>query len=65
VSWQGDAARHLASTYGHWMYSIRTGGAMPYPDPNRTPPLTEDQRALVHDRLATQFVATPMKWPIS
>lgn len=49
-------ARHLASTYGHWMYSIRTGGAMPYPDPNRAPPLTADQRALVQDRLETQFV---------
>ena len=38
------------------MYSIRTGGAIPYPDPNRTPPLTERQRELVQDRLATQFV---------
>ena len=27
-------ARHLASSYGHWVYSIRSGqGAIPYPDP--------------------------------
>ena len=35
-------ARHLASSYGHWVYSIRAGdGAIPYPDPghasNRCP----------------------------
>ena len=28
-------ARHLASSYGHWVYSIRAaGGAAPYPDPD-------------------------------
>ena len=28
-------ARHLASSYGHWVYSIRAGdGAIPYPDPD-------------------------------
>ena len=27
--------RHLASSYGHWVYSIRAGdGAVPYPDPD-------------------------------
>src|SRR5690348_12457184 len=30
-----ETARHLASTYGHWVYSIRRGGgAAPYPDPD-------------------------------
>ncbi len=50
-------ARHLASSYGHWVYSIRTGdGAMPYPDPDNCPALTDEQLAAVNDRLATQFV---------
>jgi alkanesulfonate monooxygenase SsuD/methylene tetrahydromethanopterin reductase-like flavin-dependent oxidoreductase (luciferase family) len=50
-------ARHLASSYGHWVYSIRAqGGAMPYPDPDECAPLTEEQLAVVNDRLATQFV---------
>jgi alkanesulfonate monooxygenase SsuD/methylene tetrahydromethanopterin reductase-like flavin-dependent oxidoreductase (luciferase family) len=50
-------ARHLASSYGHWVYSIRTeGGPMPYPDPDDCPQLTAEQLAAVNDRLATQFV---------
>jgi alkanesulfonate monooxygenase SsuD/methylene tetrahydromethanopterin reductase-like flavin-dependent oxidoreductase (luciferase family) len=53
-------ARHLASSYGHWVYSIRAGGgAMPYPDPDDVAPLTDDQLAVVNDRLATQFVGNP------
>ena len=29
-----ETARHLASSYGHWVHSIRAGdGAIPYPDP--------------------------------
>ncbi|MCW2590183.1 MAG: flavin-dependent oxidoreductase, F420-dependent methylene-tetrahydromethanopterin reductase, partial [Mycobacterium sp.] len=45
-------ARHLASTYGHWVYSIRAGdGAVPYPDPDSTPPLTPEQVAVVSDRI--------------
>ncbi|WP_322857463.1 LLM class flavin-dependent oxidoreductase [Mycobacterium shigaense] len=53
-------ARRLAAGYGHWVYSIRTGvGAMPYPDPDDCPPLTDEQRDVVKDRLATQFVGTP------
>lgn len=53
-------ARHLASSYGHWVYSIRAGdGAVPYPDPDQCPPLTDDQLAVVNDRLATQFVGNP------
>jgi alkanesulfonate monooxygenase SsuD/methylene tetrahydromethanopterin reductase-like flavin-dependent oxidoreductase (luciferase family) len=53
-------ARHLASGYGSWVYSIRSGqGAIPYPDPDVCEPLTEDQLALVADRTATQFVGDP------
>jgi luciferase family oxidoreductase group 1 len=50
-------ARHLAGPYGHWVHSIRAlGGAVPYPDPDDSPPLTDEQRAVVSDRIATQFV---------
>jgi alkanesulfonate monooxygenase SsuD/methylene tetrahydromethanopterin reductase-like flavin-dependent oxidoreductase (luciferase family) len=53
-------ARHLASGYGAWVYSIRTGvGAMPYPDPDDCQPLTDEQLAVVNDRIATQFVGNP------
>jgi alkanesulfonate monooxygenase SsuD/methylene tetrahydromethanopterin reductase-like flavin-dependent oxidoreductase (luciferase family) len=53
-------ARRLASSYGHWVYSIRAGdGAVPYPDPDACPPLTAEQVALVEDRIATQFVGDP------
>ncbi|OBI21990.1 luciferase [Mycobacterium sp. E2327] len=53
-------ARHLASSYGHWVYSIRTGvGAVPYPDPDDCPPLAEEQLPVVKDRLETQFVGDP------
>ncbi|GBG40454.1 LLM class flavin-dependent oxidoreductase [Mycobacterium montefiorense] len=60
VADDSDTARRLAAGYGHWVYSIRTGlGAMPYPDPDDLPPLTEEQLAVVNDRLATQFVGNP------
>lgn len=53
-------ARHLATTYGHWVYSIRAGGgAVPYPDPDRAAPLTDEQQEVVRDRTATQFVGDP------
>jgi alkanesulfonate monooxygenase SsuD/methylene tetrahydromethanopterin reductase-like flavin-dependent oxidoreductase (luciferase family) len=53
-------AKHLATGYGQWVYSIRTGvGAMPYPDPDDCPPLTEEQMPVVKDRLETQFVGNP------
>ena len=53
-------AKHLASSYGHWVHSIRAGdGAVPYPDPDRVQPLTDQQRELVKDRTATQFVGDP------
>ena len=50
-------AEHLASSYGHWVYSIRAAdGAVPYPDPDTCPPLTEEQLEVVKDRVTTQFV---------
>ena len=52
-----ETARHLASSYGHWVYSIREGGgAVPYPNPDTVEPLTADQLVVVKDRTATQFV---------
>ncbi|WP_099184532.1 LLM class flavin-dependent oxidoreductase [Mycobacterium kansasii] len=55
-----DTAQRLASSYGHWVYSLRAGGgAIPYPDPADCAPLTDQQRAVVIDRLATQFVGNP------
>ncbi|AZG46185.1 LLM class flavin-dependent oxidoreductase [Gordonia insulae] len=53
-------AAHLASTYGHWVYDIRSGhGARKYRDPATAPPLTDEQRRIVDDRLRTQFVGSP------
>lgn len=53
-------AKHLAAGYGQWVYSIRTGvGAVPYPDPDDCPPLTDEQLPVVKDRLETQFVGDP------
>lgn len=55
-----ETAWHLASSYGHWVYSIRAqGGAAPYPDPDESKPLTDEQLAVVKDRTATQFVGDP------
>jgi alkanesulfonate monooxygenase SsuD/methylene tetrahydromethanopterin reductase-like flavin-dependent oxidoreductase (luciferase family) len=60
VADDSDTARRLAAGYGHWVYSIRTGvGAMPYPDPADVSELTEEQLAVVNDRIATQFVGNP------
>jgi alkanesulfonate monooxygenase SsuD/methylene tetrahydromethanopterin reductase-like flavin-dependent oxidoreductase (luciferase family) len=53
-------AKHLASSYGQWVYSIRAGGgAIPYPDPDDCVALTHEQLAVVNDRVATQFVGNP------
>ncbi len=60
VADDSDTARRLAAGYGQWVYSIRTGvGAMPYPAPDGCPPLTDEQLAVVNDRIATQFVGNP------
>ena len=53
-------AQHLASTFGNWVHQIRAvDGAVPYPDPETTEPLSAEQRELVKDRTATQFVGDP------
>ncbi|OBK81411.1 LLM class flavin-dependent oxidoreductase [Mycobacterium sp. 1164985.4] len=50
-------AHHLASSYGHWVHSIRAGdGAVPYPDPDTVTPLSAAQLDVVRDRTETQFV---------
>ncbi|GIF63349.1 putative monooxygenase (luciferase-like) [Asanoa ishikariensis] len=55
-------AQHLASPYKLWVHSIRTGrGAIPFPTPAEAAaaPWTDDDQALVQDRLDTQFVGDP------
>jgi alkanesulfonate monooxygenase SsuD/methylene tetrahydromethanopterin reductase-like flavin-dependent oxidoreductase (luciferase family) len=55
-------ARELATGYGLWVRSIRTGaGAIPFPSPQeaRAASWTDEDRALVEDRISTQFVGAP------
>ncbi len=55
-------ARELASGYGLWVRSIRTGaGAIPFPTPEqaRSHAWTPPDWALVADRVDTQFVGSP------
>ncbi|MFF1560653.1 LLM class flavin-dependent oxidoreductase [Streptomyces sp. NPDC058279] len=55
-------ARELATGYAPWVRSIRTAeGAIPFPTPAeaRALPWTEADRALVADRVDTQFVGSP------
>jgi luciferase family oxidoreductase group 1 len=56
-------ARDHASGYAMWVHSIRSGksGAIPFPTPEtaRQRVWTESERAMVADRVATQFVGTP------
>lgn len=60
VAEDDSTATHLASTYGHWVHDIWTGrGAQPYLDPDSAAPLTDEQRAVVDDRIRTQFVGSP------
>ncbi|EFC83630.1 LLM class flavin-dependent oxidoreductase [Parafrankia sp. EUN1f] len=59
-----ESARHLASGYAPWVASIRAGGgAIPYPSPpeaaQAAAALSDEQRALIADRLDTQFVGSP------
>jgi alkanesulfonate monooxygenase SsuD/methylene tetrahydromethanopterin reductase-like flavin-dependent oxidoreductase (luciferase family) len=56
------AARELATGYGLWVHSIRTAaGAIPFPTPEqaRCHQWTDADRALVADRIDTQFVGSP------
>ena len=55
------AARELAAGYGLWVRSIRTAeGAIQFPTPDeaRRHQWTEADRAIVNDRVDTQFVGT-------
>ncbi|MFG2953905.1 LLM class flavin-dependent oxidoreductase [Streptomyces sp. NPDC048291] len=55
-------ARELATGYGPWVRSIRTGeGAIPFPTPEeaRAHVWTDEDRELVQDRLDTRFVGSP------
>ncbi len=57
-------ARELATGYGLWVRSIRTGeGAIPFPTPDeaRRHTWTDCDRALVADRVETQFVGTAVQ----
>jgi alkanesulfonate monooxygenase SsuD/methylene tetrahydromethanopterin reductase-like flavin-dependent oxidoreductase (luciferase family) len=56
------SARDLAAPYGLWVRSIRTGqGAIPFPSPAEAAAhvWTDEDRALVADRIDTQFVGSP------
>ena len=56
------AARELAAGYGPWVRSIRSGeGAIQFPTPAqaREHAWTDADRALVADRVDTQFVGSP------
>ena len=56
------AARELATGYGLWVRSIRSGeGAINFPSPDeaREHAWTDAERALVADRIETQFVGSP------
>ncbi|GKQ36094.1 LLM class flavin-dependent oxidoreductase [Streptomyces sp. A012304] len=62
VAEDDETARELATGYGLWVRSIRTAeGAIPFPTPEqaRAHTWTEVDRALVADRVDTQFVGSP------
>ncbi|MFC4591394.1 LLM class flavin-dependent oxidoreductase [Sphaerisporangium corydalis] len=57
-----EEARRIAEPYGLWVRSIRSGaGAMAYPSPREAAAhaWSDEDRALVADRLDTRFVGTP------
>ena len=62
VAADDSTARELAAGFGLWVHSIRTGaGARPYPSPAEAAAhvWTDEERDLVADRVATQFVGSP------
>lgn len=62
VAEDDDTARALAAGYGPWVRGIRQGeGAIPFPSPEEVAAFewTEEDRALVADRVDTQFVGAP------
>ncbi|MFB6614798.1 LLM class flavin-dependent oxidoreductase [Streptomyces sp. NPDC085524] len=61
VAGDDETARELATGYAPWVRSIRSGeGAIPFPTPAeaRALPWTEADRALVADRVETQFAGS-------
>jgi len=57
-----ECARELATGYGLWVLGIRSGeGADPFPSPAeaRAHRWTEEEQALVVDRIQTQVVGSP------
>jgi alkanesulfonate monooxygenase SsuD/methylene tetrahydromethanopterin reductase-like flavin-dependent oxidoreductase (luciferase family) len=57
-----ESAQRLAAGYGPWVRSIRKGeGAIPFPGPDEAGRLawSDEERALVRDRVDTQFVGSP------
>ena len=57
-----ETARELAAPYAKWVLDIRSGkGATPYLTPAEANALewTDEERAAVADRVATQFVGSP------
>ncbi|MEU2426437.1 LLM class flavin-dependent oxidoreductase [Streptomyces sp. NPDC007851] len=64
VAEDDSTARELATGYAPWVRSIRTAeGAIPFPTPDqaRAHVWTDEDRALVQDRLDTQFVGSPQR----
>ncbi len=62
VAASDDEARELATGYGLWVRSIRSAeGAIPFPTPDeaRRHRWTDEDRALVQDRVDTQFTGSP------
>ncbi|MEW9532586.1 LLM class flavin-dependent oxidoreductase [Microbispora sp. NPDC049125] len=57
-----EEARRIAEPYGLWVRSIRSGaGAMPFPSPEEAAAheWSAEDRALVADRIDTQFAGSP------
>ncbi|MER5178226.1 MsnO8 family LLM class oxidoreductase [Streptomyces sp. NPDC002896] len=64
VAEDDETARELATGYGPWVRSIRTAeGAIEFPTPEeaRAHAWTDADRALVQDRIDTQFVGSPAR----
>jgi alkanesulfonate monooxygenase SsuD/methylene tetrahydromethanopterin reductase-like flavin-dependent oxidoreductase (luciferase family) len=62
VAEDDEKARELATGYGLWVRSIRTAeGAIPFPTPEeaRAHVWSDEDRALVQDRVDTQFTGSP------
>ncbi|MER6977963.1 MsnO8 family LLM class oxidoreductase [Streptomyces carpinensis] len=62
VAEDDETARELATGYGLWVRSIRTAeGAIQFPTPEeaRAHTWSDEDRALVQDRVDTQFVGSP------